>query len=89
VAQIDTVHAYSFVGKIPVMDALRPTEWIAKCAERLHARWHTVGTAQLKEIAVDIWKDDALRSMGPVEAAAFWLAPVAVTDTEGQVSHQG
>lgn len=60
------------------MDALRPTEWIAKCAERLHDRWHTVEPAQLEEVAVDIWKNDYLRSMGPVEAAAFYAYPVEV-----------
>ncbi len=64
------------------MEALRPTEWIAKCAERLHARWHTVEPAQLEEVAVDIWKNDYYRSMGPVEAAAFWLTPVSTSPSE-------
>jgi hypothetical protein len=63
------------------MEVLRPTEWIAKCAERLHDRWHTVEPAQLEEVAVDIWKNDQLRSMGPVDAAAFWLTPVVVVDS--------
>jgi hypothetical protein len=64
------------------MEALRPTEWITKCAERLHEHWHTVEPGQLEEVAVDIWKNDYLRSMGPVEAAAFWLTPVVVSGKE-------
>lgn len=60
------------------MEDLLPSQWITKCAERLHDRWHTVEPAQLEEVAVDIWKNDYLRSMGPAEAAAFWLTPVAV-----------
>lgn len=58
------------------MDQLTPTQWIAKCAERLHERWHTVETAQLEEVAVGIWQDANLRSMEPSEAAATWLKPV-------------
>lgn len=58
------------------MDTLTPTEWIAKCAERLHERWHTVETAQLEEVAVGIWQDANLRNMEPTEAAATWLKPV-------------
>ncbi|MFC6283753.1 MULTISPECIES: DNA-binding domain-containing protein [Polaromonas] len=53
------------------MDELRPSDWIAQCAERLHDRWHTVKTAELEEVAVDIWKNDYLRSMDPADAAAF------------------
>lgn len=64
------------------MEALRPTEWIIKCAERLHDRWHTVEPAQLEEVAVDIWKNDHLRSMGPEAAAAFWLTPVSPEQSE-------
>ncbi|MES2913122.1 MAG: hypothetical protein V4718_17135 [Pseudomonadota bacterium] len=64
------------------MNALRPTEWIAQCAERLHDRWHTVEPAQLEEVAVDIWKNDFFRSMEPAEAAAFWLTPVSTEASE-------
>lgn len=67
---------------IQLMDTLRPTEWIAKCADRLHDRWHTVEPAQLEEVAMDIWRNDYLRSMDPAEAAAFWLTPVSTQPTE-------
>jgi len=60
------------------MEELLPSQWIATCAERLHGRWQTVDPAQLEEVAVEMWKNDYLRSMGPAEAAAFWLTPVAV-----------
>lgn len=66
------------------MDTLRPTEWIARCADRLHDRWHTVDPAQLEEVAVEIWKNDYLRSMDPVDAAAFWLTPVGNGPSEQQ-----
>lgn len=64
------------------MEALRPTEWIARCADRLHDRWQTVEPAQLEEVAMDIWRNDYLRSMDPVEAAAFWLTPVRTESAE-------
>lgn len=58
------------------MDEMTPSQWIAKCGEKLHERWHTVETAQLEEVAVDIWRDKKLRAMDPGEAAAVWLRPV-------------
>ena len=58
------------------MNNLTPSQWIAKCAERLHERWHTVEAAQLEEVAVVIWQDANLRSLDPTEAAAIWLKPV-------------
>lgn len=60
-----------------VMDEMTPTQWISKCAERLHERWQTVDPGQLEEVAVDIWKDAHFRPMAPADAAACWLAPVA------------
>lgn len=59
------------------MDEMTPSQWIAKCGEKLHERWHTVETAQLEEVAVAIWQDAKLRSMPPEEAAAVWLRPIA------------
>ena len=58
------------------MDDLTPTQWITKCAERLHDRWQTVEHGQLEEVAVVIWQDANLRAMEPHEAAAAWLKPV-------------
>jgi hypothetical protein len=63
------------------VDEMTPTQWIAKCAERLHERWVTVGQAQLEETAVVIWNDTQLRALPPDQAAAKWLSPVT-TATE-------
>lgn len=60
-----------------VMDELTPTQWITKCAERLHERWQTVETAQLEEVAVEIWQNRNLRAMEPAEAASSWLKPIS------------
>lgn len=59
------------------MDTITRTQWITRCAQRLHQRWRTVGTAQLEEVAVVIWQDAQLRKMEPAQAAALWLQPVA------------
>jgi hypothetical protein len=59
------------------MDDLTPTQWISKCAERLHERWQTVEPGQLEEVAVGIWQDAKLRAMEPTEAAQIWLQPIS------------
>lgn len=59
------------------MDKLTPTQWISKCAERLGERWRTVPSADLEEVAIEIWRDAALRQLEPKAAAARWLLPVA------------
>jgi hypothetical protein len=59
------------------METPTPSQWIAKCAERLHERWQTVEVAQLEEVAVGIWQDTSLRCMEPDDAAAAWLKPVS------------
>jgi hypothetical protein len=60
------------------MDTLSPTIWLSACAHQLQQRWRTVDPLILEELAGDLWKDDRLRDMGPVEAARTWLAPVVV-----------
>jgi hypothetical protein len=55
---------------------LTPSQWIAKCAERLGQRWRTVPVSELEAAAVEVWHDAALRELAPEEAAARWLAPV-------------
>jgi hypothetical protein len=62
---------------IPTDVRLDQTQWITRCAQRLHQRWRTVGPAQLEELAGMIWQDTRLRCMEPADAAALWLAPVA------------
>jgi hypothetical protein len=60
-----------------VMNEMTPSQWISKCAERLHDRWQTVEHAQLEEVAVGIWQEERLRILPPAEAAALWLTPIA------------
>ena len=62
------------------MDELPPSQWITECVERLHERWRTVETAQLEEVALELWRDAQLRSMPPSDAAAQWLSPIAYSD---------
>lgn len=59
------------------MDSLPASVWIAACAHRLQQQWRTVDPAQLEELASDLWRDERLRSMSPIEAASAWLEPVA------------
>lgn len=58
------------------MDEFTPSQWIAKCAERLHECRTTVERAQLEEAAVVLLNDANLRSLPPQEAAARWLSPI-------------
>ena len=64
------------------MDELTPSQWIAKCGEKLHERWQTVRAAQLEEVAVVIWQDVNLREMPPDQAAETWLSPIATSAPE-------
>jgi hypothetical protein len=46
---------------------------IARCAARLGERWRTVPAAELKEAAIEVWRDAELRKLEPEAAAAQWL----------------
>jgi len=56
---------------------LTSSQWIARCAARLGARWRTAATADLEAAAVEVWRDPTLRDMTPEDAATAWLAPVS------------
>ena len=58
------------------MDEISPTQWVTRCAERLHEHWQTVESAQLEEVAMELWRDSHFRALPPAEAAALWLSPV-------------
>ncbi|MEJ8850810.1 hypothetical protein [Variovorax rhizosphaerae] len=62
------------------MEQLNPDVWIAACAHRLQLRWRSVDPSELEEVADGIWHDERLRAMGPSEAAAAWLKPIACDD---------
>lgn len=58
------------------MKELTPSQWIAKCAQRLGERWRTVPVSELEGAAVEVWRDAKLRQLSPEEAAAHWLSPL-------------
>lgn len=57
-----------------------PSQWVARCAERLGRRWRTVSVSELEEAAICVWQTEALRNMEPEAAAAAWLAPLGGSD---------
>jgi hypothetical protein len=57
-----------------------PSQWIARCAERLGQRWRTVPVSELEEAAICVWQTEALRNMEPEAVAAAWLAPLGGSD---------
>ncbi len=59
------------------MNPCRPSQWVTRCAERLHERWQTVESAQLEEVAMELWRDSHLCALPPEKAATLWLSPLA------------
>lgn len=58
------------------MEQLTPTQWIARCARRLGARWKTAAESDLEEAAIAVWESPGLRDLAPEEAARTWLRPI-------------
>lgn len=54
-------------------DNLIDVTWVAWCAERLREQWPRADGASLEEAARELWRDDALRPLGPRNAAEHWL----------------
>jgi len=57
---------------------LHKLEWVAQCAHRLREHWPHADVGALEEAAMDLWRDDDLRSLAPIDAAARWLSPLVV-----------
>jgi hypothetical protein len=55
---------------------LADVQWVAQCAHRLRERWPHADLVALEEVAMDLWRDEDLRSLQAEEAAARWLAPL-------------
>jgi hypothetical protein len=51
-------------------------DWAKTVAERLQQQWPTVDPARLDDLALDLWADEHLRALPPIEAADAWLRPV-------------
>ena len=54
------------------------TQWVAQCAHRLRERWPHADVTSLEEAAGELWEDESLRAMAPVEAAESWLAKASI-----------
>ena len=54
-------------------DNLADVQWIAQCARRRRQQWPGTDLVTLEEIALELWRDETLKGMGPEEAAALWL----------------
>lgn len=58
------------------MTRLSEPEWVAIAAHRLHYRWRSVHPDQLDEVAAELWRDEHLRGLEPVQAVDTWLTPI-------------
>ena len=59
------------------MDSVPEHIWIAACAHQLQQRWRTADPKELEAVAEGLYRDAALRPLGPCEAAVEWLKPVS------------
>jgi len=54
-------------------DNLVDAQWVAQCAELLREQWPRADPTSLAEAARELWADEALRELGPRQAAIGWL----------------
>jgi len=52
---------------------LYDVQWVAQCAHRLRERWPHADITSIDEAAVELWENEALRALPPVQAAEAWL----------------
>jgi hypothetical protein len=62
----------------PAAFVLPPADWTAIAAHALAHRWPHIPVRQLDDVAVELYRDPALRALPPTAAVALWLQPVAV-----------
>ena len=55
------------------MDRIEQREWVAQCTRRLRQHWRTIDLASLEEVADELYRDERMRAMSPVDAATSWL----------------
>ena len=48
-------------------------QWVAQCAHRLRERLPHADITSLEEAATELWRDDTLRALPPLQAAENWL----------------
>lgn len=68
-------HTVSCMDRAPdnLTASVVDVSWVAWCAERLREQWPRLDGAQLEETARELWADEKLRELGPVQAAEKWL----------------
>ena len=54
-------------------DNLADVHWVAQCARRLREQWPHADPTSLHETAAELWQDEALGMLTPVDAAITWL----------------
>ena len=54
-------------------DNLPDTKWVAQCARRLREQWPHANPTSIDETAAELWHDEALSVLAPVDAAITWL----------------
>jgi len=52
---------------------LADVQWVARCAWRLREQWPHADPTSLEEAAAELWHDQELRALAPVDAALTWL----------------
>jgi hypothetical protein len=57
------------------------SDWLAAMSARLQQQWPTIDPQRLDDLALDLWRDERLRSMPPERAADDWLRPVSGSST--------
>ena len=54
-------------------DNLADVQWVAQCAQCLREQWPRADPTSLEETALEIWRDEAMRTLTPSKAALGWL----------------
>ncbi len=69
-------------------DNLADTQWVAHCARSLRGQWPHADPTSVDETAAELWNDELLRALAPVDAAVTWLrrGMLGVEQIEGSAS---
>ena len=54
-------------------DNLVDVTWVAWAAERLREQWPRADATSLEETALELWRDEKLRELGPRLGVEKWL----------------
>lgn len=65
-----------FMATIPTPASI----WLRTMSERLQQQWPSIDPQRLDDLALDLWRDERLRTLSAPEAADVWLRPVTVRD---------